>query len=237
MTVHMNILKTGLMAVMMVGVLSAQGQTADEIMSKHNAAMGGDAWKKVNSLKKVSSMNAAGMVVEVIETKVRGKGVRSEIIMGGQSGGYEIATPTAGWKLDKMGGNGQVTEMTAEEVKSNQVHMDPSDDYIDYKAKGIKVAYIGKEELNGKAAYKTIVTGTDGRDRTVFFDAATYYKVSETERVETPRGPMDVTTTFSEFKKFPEGVVVAMRAKNDYQDITVKEVEINKPVPDSAFKP
>jgi len=226
----------------MLGSFGVIAQTADEIMNKHQAAIGGNAWQKVNSLKTTSTMLSAGQAVEVLETTVRGKGVRSEIIMNGISGGYQIVTPTGGWNLDLMvpdakPGVTKPVAMPADQVKASQDQLDPSDDYINYLDKGFKAEFIGKEDLNGKSCYKLKITGKSGIPKTVYFDATTYYKVKDIERVETAQGAMDIATTFSDFRKFPEGIVLPMKSKNDYMDITTTGVEINKPIPDSAFKP
>jgi hypothetical protein len=239
----MRALKLSLLATtMMLGGFTMNAQSADEIMSKHVTAIGGDAWNKVNSMKTTADMTAAGMKVGVIETVVRGKGVRSDIMMNGQSGGYEIVTPTGGWNLDLMTPDAKpgVTKpvaMPEEQVKASQDQLDPSDDYIDYKAKGFKAEFVGKEDVNGTSCYKLKITGKSGIPKLVYFDAGNYYKIKDIETVQTAQGAMDISTTFSDFKKFPEGIVIAMKAKNDYQEITIKEVEINKTVPDSVFKP
>lgn len=227
---------------MLIGSSSVNAQTADDIMNKHQAAIGGDAWNKVNTLKVTQSMTAAGMQVGIIETTVRGKGVRSDLSLNGNSGGYQIVTPTGGWNLDLMTpgakpGETKATPMPEADVKAYQDQLDPSDDYINYKDKGFKAEYIGKEDVNSVPCYKLKITGKSGIPKTVYFDAATYYKVKDIERVETPQGAMDIATTFSDFKKFPEGIVMAMKAKNDYQEINIKEVLINKPIDESLFRP
>ena len=127
--------------------------------------------------------------------------------------------------------------MRAEEVNANQHHIDPKSDYANYKERGMNAELAGKADYKGKPCYKMKITGADGITRTVHFDATTYYMVSQGEIVQTAQGAMDVTTTFSDHKKFPEGIVLAMRATNDYQEIVVTDVEINKPVADSVFKP
>jgi hypothetical protein len=238
----MKAIKLLLISAMLLGSAGTNAQTADDVMTQHQAAIGGDAWKKVNSLKKTSNMIAAGEEVAVIETVVRGKGVRSEIIYRGQSGGYQIVTPTGGWNLDLMvpdakPGITKPTAMATDEVKSLQDELDPSDDYINYKEKGFTAELLGKEDVNGASCYKLKITGKSGIPKTVYFDATTYYKVKDIERVETLQGAMDIATTFSNFKKFPEGVVIPLKAKNDYQEITVTDVEINKPVDDKLFRP
>ncbi len=239
----MKALKKSLLAfaILLTG-FSVNAQTAEDIMAKHQVAIGGDAWNKINTMKTTSKMVVGGQEVEMIDVVVRGKGVRSEMMMNGNSGGYEIVTPTGGWNLDLMApdakpGITRPVAMPAEQVKTLQDQLDPSDDYFNYKEKGFKAELLGKETTNGIECYKLKITGKSGVSKTVYFDAATFYKIKDVERVETAQGAMDIATTFSDFRKFAEGIVLPMKAKNDYQDITITGVEINKTVDDSVFRP
>jgi outer membrane lipoprotein-sorting protein len=233
----MKTLKLSLLAsAMLLGSFGVGAQNADEVMSKHVTAMGGDSWSKLSSMKTEATMSLQGLGdVEVTETVLKGKGARSEFSVMGYKG-FTIVTPTAGWKLDPTQGQTEAVALKPEELQAAQSEMDITDDLIGYKEKGIKAEYIGKEDINGKSAHKLKLTDKEGKTTTAFFDAGTYYKVRETSKEAGPMGEMDVTTDYSDFKKFPEGIVVAMKAKNDYQEITVKNVELNKTIDESIFK-
>jgi hypothetical protein len=47
---------------------------------------------------------------------------------------------------------------------------------------------------------------------------------------------MDQTISFSNFKKLPEGITVPMTITQQFGDITVTKMEVNKPVDESIFK-
>lgn len=230
-------MKLSLFASAMLLSIPVMAQSAEEVMTKHIAAMGGDSWGKVTSMKTTATMSVQGMELEMSEVKSKGKGVRSEMLMGGQSAGYSIVTPTGGWEFSAMQGDTKPKAMSAEDLKASQEKMNISSELSNYKAEGVKAEYVGKEDINGKAAHKLKLTDKDGDIVTAYFDASTFYKIRDTRKVEAQGQTVEITTDYSEFKKFPEGIVVSMKAKNDYQEITVKDVELNKPVDDSIFKP
>lgn len=234
----MKALKLSLFAsAMMLGSFTMTAQTADEVMTKHIAAMGGDSWGKITSMKTSSTMSVQGMELEINETKAKGKGARSEMLMGGQSAGYKIVTPTGGWQFSAMQGDTEPKALSADEVKASQEEINITHELANYKSEGAKTEYIGKEDVNGKPAHKLKIKDSEGNEVTVYFDAASYYKIRDTRKVEAQGQSLEITTDYSDFKKFPEGIVVAMKAKNDYQEINVKSVELNKPVDEAIFKP
>jgi hypothetical protein len=47
---------------------------------------------------------------------------------------------------------------------------------------------------------------------------------------------VEQTVSFSNFQKLPEGIVVAMTITQQFGDITITKVEVNKPVDESIFK-
>ncbi len=233
----MRTLKLSLFAsAMLLGSFTMTAQSADEIMTKHIEAMGGSSWSKVTSMKKTTSMSMQGMEMQMTETRLKDKGFRTDIsVMGTEN--YVILTPTAGWSYMPMQGATKAEPLKAEDMKDAKTQMAIADELAGYKDQGIKAEYVGKEDINGKSAHKLKLVDKDGDATTVFIDAATFYKVRDTRKESSPQGEIELTTNYSEFKKFPEGIVVAMKASNEYQEVTVKDVEINKPVDEKIFSP
>jgi hypothetical protein len=221
---------------MLLSSMSVMAQNADEILTKHIAAMGGDSWSKIKSYKKTASMTFSGMEMEMTETKVKDKGFRTDIsVMGTQN--YVIITPSGGWSYMPMQGGTKAEALSAEDLKDSKDQMTISDELANYKADGLKAEYAGKEDVDGKPAHKLKLTDKGGKSNTYFIDATTYYKVRDVRKETGPTGEVELITTYTDFKKFPEGIVVAMKASNDFQSITVKDVELNKPVDEAIFKP
>ncbi len=217
---------------------TARAQTADEIVQKHIAAIGGaENWKKLNTVRIKGTMNAGGTELPVTVTYVNMKAVKSEYTMGGMTG-YNILTTTKGWNYSPFEGATKPEAMTEAEVKESQDQLDVQGDFIDYKQKGRKVVYLGKDDVEGTECYKLKLTFKNGKEETVFIDAATYYEIRIITKEKANGQEVDGVSNYSNYKKLPEGIVFPMSIDlGGGGPMTVKTVEINKPVDESIFQP
>ena len=84
-------------AALFTTVIGATAQTADEIVDKHIAALGGkEALLKLNSMTMEGTMNVMGNDIAVKMAQVQNKGQRQDIIAMGMNG-YAIVTAKEGW--------------------------------------------------------------------------------------------------------------------------------------------
>jgi len=218
--------------------MGAAAQTADELVKKHVDAMGGlDNWKKVNTTLITGNLNLGGKEFPVSITTLNKKGYRLEFTINGMSN-YTIVTPDNGWMYMPIQGQTKAEAMPAEEVKQEQDNLDVAmDALIDYKAKGNKVTYLGKDEVEGTECYKLKVTHSTGKEETDFLDVGTYYCIRTVEKTTANGKEEESISNLSNFQKLPEGVVFPMSIESDGAPITLKTIEINKPVDESIFKP
>jgi len=217
---------------------AAKAQNVDEIVKKHNEAMGGiDAWKKISSIKYVGSVNANGQEIGVVKTTVAGKGSRSDIEVMGMKG-FSIITPTAGWNFFPFG-NGQTKPepMTADDVKQGQDELDIMDELMTIQEKGAKVEYIGKDDVDGTECFKLKYTDKDAQVSTMYIDPATYYTIRQVQKVKANGQDTEQTITLGNFQKLPEGIVVPMNMSTGNGDVKITKVEVNTVNDDSIFKP
>ena len=235
----MRSIKFSIIATSMVvgSFVTAKAQTADDIIQKHITAIGGaDNWKKVNSLKLIGSINAGGQELPVTVTKVNGKGFKAEFTVSGMTG-YMILTPTEGWAYSPMQGQQKPEAMTAEDVKESQDELDIAGPLLDYKTKGCKVAYLGKDDVEGTECHKLKVTYASGKEQTMFIDAATFYHIRTVEKTKANGKEEEQVSNFGNFQKLPEGIVFPMSIDEGEGPVAVKTVEVNKPIDDGTFKP
>jgi hypothetical protein len=223
-------------------VTSAKAQTADEIVNKHVEAIGGlDAWKKVTSMVQTGSISFNGMEITVSVTVDNKKGMRRDITLMGMTG-YTIVTPTAGWNfMPFQGGQTAPEPMTEEDLKEAQDGLDVHGSLIDYKSKGHSVELLGKEDVDGTECFKIKLTQKGGKVETYFIDPKTYYIVKSVAIMKANGQEAEVTTTYSNYQKLPEGIFVPMLmgvplgGPGMNADFTVTKVELNKPVDPSVF--
>jgi len=221
---------------------TVKAQTADEVITKHIEAIGGlENWKKVTSLVQTGTMAVQGMNIDVVNTIVHNKGSRQDINIMGMNN-YVIITPTAGWSYMPVQQKTEVEPMTEEQVKQGQDALDIQGSLVDYKAKGHTVELLGKEDVDGTECFKLKVTKKDGGVETNFIDPKTYYIVKSTQVKKADGQEAEVSYSFSNFTKLPEGIVVPMGmtvplGPGFNADFTIAKVEVNKAIDESIFKP
>src|SRR6478735_11158925 len=201
-----------------------QAQTADEVIQKHLQATGGaDKWPTVKTLiMEAVAVGQNGQEIITKITKVQGKIIRREVDFG-MGKMKMVVTPESGWFASpRNGGTFETMPQGMLAEQSQELDINPLSDYA---AKGSKAELAGKEQVDGKEAFKIKLTSSKGKERNYFIDATTYFLVKETfmsnrERMRgggnggnggngggTPSGPTEVTVTFDNFQKTPEGFV------------------------------
>jgi len=224
-------------AILFAGAFTAKAQTADEIINKHIAAIGGlDNWKKVTSMKMTGSVNAGGTELPVVITTLAGKGSRMEFSISGMTN-YTIITPKQGWMYFPVQGQTKPEAMPEEAVKEAQDQLDVQGPLIDYKAKGNKITYLGKDDVEGTDCYKLKVVFANGKEETMYIDASNYYHIRSIDKIKANGKEMEQTVNYSNYQKLPEGIVFPMSIESGNGPVALKSVEINKPIDESIFKP
>ena len=220
----------------LASAFTVKAQTADEVIAKHIAAIGGvDNWKKVNSMKMEGILQVQGAEVNVTVTILHGKGMRQDISVMGMTG-YEIVTPTEGWDFMPFQAQTEPEAKTPEELAESQDQLDAQGELIDYASKGHKVELIGKEDVEGTECFKLKVTKKGGSVSTLFIDPKTFY-IIQAKSVQKANGQeMEVTTSFSNYEKLPEGIVVAKSMTLPFGEMNMTKVSVNIPVEESFFK-
>jgi hypothetical protein len=235
----MNITKSLFLAAAMLlgGSMAVKAQTADEVIDKHIKAIGGhDAWAKINSIKMNCTVSANGTEIPVTVTTLNHKGQRMEFNIGGMLC-YMVITPKEGWAYYPIQGQTKPEAMTDEQVKQSQDGLDITGSLYDYKQKGNKVTYLGKDNIEGTECHKLKVVQATGKEETIFIDASTNYQVRSVMKVKANGKEAEAVTNYSNYQKLPEGIVYPMAIESDNGPLTVKSVDVNKPVDESIFKP
>ncbi|MFI5196021.1 MAG: hypothetical protein ACHQD8_02935 [Chitinophagales bacterium] len=225
-------------SILFAGSMIAKAQTADEIIQKHITAIGGaDNWKKITSIKMTGSINAGGAELPISFITVNGKGWRMEFSINGMSN-YTILTTKEGWAYFPIQGQTKPEAMTADDVKESQDQLDIQGPLIDYQAKGNKVTYLGKDDMEGTECHKIKVAYPNGKEETMYIDASNYYHIRSVEKTKSNGKEEEQTQNFGNFQKIPEGIVYPMSIEGGGMGrMEIKTVEINKPVDESIFKP
>jgi outer membrane lipoprotein-sorting protein len=222
-------------------------QTADDVVEKHLAAIGGRA-----TLSKLTSRKATGTVtigtpngdltgpIEIyakapnkirayMQLDLSALGVSDKMILEQKFDG------TAGWTLNSMQGSNAIVGNQLQNMRNNTF---PSP-LLSYKAAGTKIDVLPKEQVGGKDAIVLLITPKEGSVARMFIDAETYLVVRSVAKISSPEvGEFEQTNEPSDYRDV-DGVKIPFVLKNTspVQSLTIRldKVEHNVPIDDAMF--
>ena len=236
-----------LAALVMAAPARTSAQTADEVIEKHLAAIGGRATLgKLTSRTMTGTIalaTPAGELTGSIEGYTLAPNKTRQVIKVdlSQFGAGNLVIDqrfdgTTGYILDSMNGNREVTGNQLENMK-NTVFPSP---LLAYKDAGTKAEMVGKDKIGEKDVLVIQVTPKSGSASKQFIDAETFLLLKTVATVNVPQlgGDVEQTVEFSDYRDV-NGVKVpfTLKASNPAQSytVTVKTVEHNKPIDEKSF--
>ena len=224
-----------LIALVAVPALSF-AQTADEIIDKHIAAIGGaDKIAAVKTMNVEQSMSIMGNEMASKSVYRVGEAMRSDIsVMGSDI--TMVFNGDKSWSVNPMQGGTTPTDMPAEAMKAAKSSTYPQMMPLAYvKTGSYPVTLVGKEQFSGKDAFNLKVDRPEGAFN-YFVDAANYQLLGM--KGTTPQG--EISATYSDYKTV-DGLTIPYTSEINSPaapaPITGKitKVTINGPVDDSVF--
>ena len=221
-------------------VCTTNAQTADTIIAKYIAQIGGmEKIQAVKTIRMTSKFSGGGgfEAVTVDESK-RPNMQRSEFRLQGMTGISAFDGKT-GWKIEPWQGKKDAESLSEEEIKP-YLESDFDDVLLNYKQKNIKVEYVGMDEFEGTDAYKLRVTYPSGTVKHYFMDTDYYVPIKiETKRIV--RGAeVEFETILGDYKEvggvyYPHSIENGAKGNPNKVTVTVQKIEINVPLDDSRF--
>jgi hypothetical protein len=213
------------------GAVTLSAQTADEIVARHVAAVGGtDVISRVKSLSMeiTTQVNGAEMTGTVVT--LDGVASRSESAFNGAKI-VQCYTDKGGWFINPLAGVSDPTPMPEDQYKLGKSQIFVDGDLHDYAANGTKLELVSKDA----GGYTVKVTTKDNVESTYVFDASTYLIKTLSRKGRIQDQDVDITTSPSDYRKTDVGLMVPYAINVDLggqysMNITVNKVEINKTV-------
>ena len=182
-------------------------QTADEVIDKHIAALGGaNKIAAIKTMEQEQTMSVQGMDIVAKAAYVVGKSVRSDVSVMGQQI-TNVVDGDKGWMINPMSGGTTPKDLTAEEMKIAKGTAEPNVFQLAYlKANKYPYELVGKEKQKDKDVYNVKVTRPEGTFN-YFVDAATYRLTGFKGAVEMQGQKGETTGNYSDFKEV-EGITL-----------------------------
>ena len=231
----MKSIKLLLLALAALTTSVVNAQTVDEIINKHVEAIGGkEKLNQVKSLYTENSMDVMGNSAPQKEYLIEGKGFKQEVEFNG-SMIVNCYTDKGGWTINPMMGGTDAQAMPDAVYKSGKIMLYLNGGLFDYAAKGYKA------ELAGKDGNTFKIKLSDGNGETLYFiDANNYLLTKSIIKSEMMGQSVEVTTTYSDYKKTDFGIVLPYTKNIDMGMFQMAQklnkVEVNKAIDPKIFE-
>jgi len=235
------------LALLVVGCAPlVHAQTADEIVEKHLAAIGGRA-----ALSKLKSRVMTGTItvstpagdisgpVELTAEQPNKTRMLIKLDLSAVGAGQMVFDQRfngeRGYVLDSMQGDRDIAGDQLETMRNN---IFPTA-FLNYKEQGATVELGGKEKVGDRDAYLVILKPKTGAPVRQYFDAESFLPVRLIVKINLPQiGDVEQTTDLSDFREV-DGVKVpfAITASSAIQrsNITITKVEHNSKIDEAQF--
>jgi zinc protease len=212
---------------------------AKDIINKYINALGGtDELKKVNTVYGTGEMNMSGAKLEVVKKEMNPNYTLTILTMNGQPVVKQLYDGKTGTR-SQMGHEGPMTDEELAEHKSTKGIFE----HLYYNDGGYKMEVKGVEKVNGKDAYKVLITSPAGTTFTEYFDIANGLLVRLEKSAKMQGQEIQQTIDFSNFKKvgnvlFPFTTNISSNSAMGSQEMTVelKDIKLNEGVKVEDFK-
>ena len=225
-------------------------QTADEIIDTYIENIGGqEAWSKITSMKATGVGKQQGVDYPFIATYMKDGRTLINIDLQGREFTVEAFDGETGWSMNFQTQKPEAFDSEASLNYKNGAKDNIPDAFFDYKKKGYKAEFLGKDTFEGSECFKIKLTKSpdmvDGKEEenveTYYFDTENYVPIAM-ESVITSGQDKGATAQvlFSDYQEV-NGLYMPFSVINKFNgqvglEMVMKTLEFNPEVDDSIFK-
>ncbi len=225
----------------MMFCFQAGAQTVEEVVEKHNEAMGGlDAFNQIGTAKMTGTVNQQSMEMPIITQIINNKATRTDI----EVMGYKISNVYyngTGWKQNHFEGIETPTEITGAELIDAKAQTSLVNHLMDYQNRGHRVKLVGKENVEGVECYKiNLINKDDGKETSYYISASDFMLIKSVTPRELQGRSVDVETFYSDFEKINGLIFAKPRVQTimgqEFASIKLDKIELDVPIDEKIFQ-
>ena len=223
---------------------ASRAQDPGPVLEAWTKARGGlEAIHAIQSLRITSHVYWGSTEIPVVtEFKRPGRYRQVTTVQGLQV--VEAVDGDVGWTINPFSGYGGFMKpqpMTPEDLRDAKESADFDGPFIDWKAKGDQVAYLGEEDVQGSPAFKLQATLADGTVVTSWLDKDSGLEIKRVTRRMVRGSEQEQESMLGNYFQhsgvwFPHLVETGRVHSETKGKAVVDKVEVNVPIADSDFK-
>jgi hypothetical protein len=222
---------------------AAFGYTADELVTKNIEAKGGlDNIHAIKSVRFSGHMRIQQDTLELdyVTLIKQPESVRYEAALQGLTQVQAFDGQQA-WQINPFQGRKDPEKLSADDAKGMaEDAADFAGPLVDYKAKGYKLDYLGREDIDGTEAYKLRVTRTNGDLTTVYLDPDYFLEIRTVNRRIEHGVPVETVVDYGDYEKvagvfLPFSQESGIKGSSDRQKVQFDKAEANVDAGDGSF--
>ena len=223
------------LTIVVAAFFTANAQSADEVIAKYITEIGGaEKWSKVQSIKMEGQIEVQGIKIPYTMQGVQMKGVRLDAEFQGNKI-IDITTPTKGWAQNPLAGKAKLSPISEDELKQKLDDLDVQDSFIDYKAKGSVIEFLGKDEEDGNEYFKIKMTTKNNNEKTYFFDTKTYLVYKVESIVKQQGQEIKSATKLLDYQTIEYGIKIPFKQDQVQMMMVSKKITINPTIDENIF--
>ena len=223
-------------------VISASGQTVDEIVAHYLKSSGGlDKIQAVKTLRRNGKfIGGGGFEALLMQENKRESLVREEFTILGMTAinAYDGKT---GWKIEPWNGKKDAESLGEEELKAIVDTADFDGPLVDYKKKGYRIDFAGMDKFEGTDTFKLRVVKPNG-DVYLYYLDTDYYVPIKIDTKRMVRGAeREYETVLGDYKEvagwyLPYSFETNVKGSQDKQKIVYDTIQANVELDDKRFE-
>ena len=234
-------------AILLTSALVASGRMAravddlpkaETVLDQYVEATGGRAaYEKIKNrvLKGTLEVSGANIKGTIVVRQAEPDKLAPEVDLEGIGKTLQGTDGKVVWELSPLTGD-RVLSGEEKEAKLLQAIFN---DELDWKKHYTKAETTGVEDVEGKPAYKVVLTPKAGKPITQYYDKTSHLMVKQVGVEKSPMGEISVETYPSDYKKV-DGILMAHKATQKVLTqeivITMTEIKQNVSLPPDTFK-
>ena len=161
-----------LMTALSFAAAPLRSQTADDIIARYIARVGGlEKLQSISTMRRTGKfIGGGGFEAAVVQENRRPNHVREEFALQGMTA-ITAWDGKEGWKINPFGGKKDAEALSEDDMHSILLDADFDEPLIGYRAKGNKVQLVGTDQVEGTDVYKLRVALPNGDTRLYYMDA------------------------------------------------------------------